>query len=85
VLTASQIRAARGALGWSAQELAESAGLSLRTVLRIEAVDGIPPGRATTLAEIKTALEQAGLEFLQDDGIKGAGVRFSSSTKRVPL
>ena len=81
MLTASQIRAARGALGWSAQELADSAGVSLRTVLRIESVNGVPPGRATTLAEIQATLERAGIVFIDADGALGPGVRFANSTK----
>ena len=75
MLNASQIRAARGALGWSAKELADSAGVSLRTVLRIEAVDGVPPGRATTLAELQATLERAGIIFIDADGVHGPGVR----------
>ena len=70
MILSTQIRAARGALGWSAQDLAERSGVSLRTILRMESTDGVPQGRVSTLMEIKTALEAAGIEFIgsPDDG-----------------
>ena len=64
MVVSAQIRAARGALGWSAQELAERSGVSLRTILRIESIDGAPQGRVSTLMDIKAALEAAGIEFI---------------------
>lgn len=75
MITGSQIRSARAAIGWSAEVLAERAGISLRTILRVEQSEGVPPGRAATLAEIQNALEAAGVEFIgsPDDG---PGIRF---------
>ena len=64
MITASQIRAARGALGWSAQELAQQSGVGHRTIIRIEATDGVPLGRVSTLLDLKAALEAAGIEFV---------------------
>ena len=70
MLTGIQIRSARAALGWSAQLLAERSGVSLRTLIRLEKVDGVPPGRISTISEIQKTLEAAGIEFIgtPDDG-----------------
>jgi len=56
-----QIRAARAILGWSARELAEAAGVSLSTIRRIEEAQSHD---ARMLAAVRSALEQAGVEFL---------------------
>jgi transcriptional regulator with XRE-family HTH domain len=62
----SQIRAARGLLGWSASELAERSEVTLRTIQRFETADGIPPNRSGTLDKVRSALEAKGIEFLGD-------------------
>jgi transcriptional regulator with XRE-family HTH domain len=59
-----QIRSARAALGWSAGALADRSGVSLRTLLRFEQVDGVPPSRSSTLIDVQKALEAAGIEFI---------------------
>jgi ribosome-binding protein aMBF1 (putative translation factor) len=58
-----QIRSARAAVGWSIEELAARSGVSARTIKRYEALDGIPRSRTSSLVDIKTALEAAGIEF----------------------
>lgn len=69
-----QIRAARGLLGISAQELAQMAKVPHRTLQRLESSDGVPPSRAGTLERVKEALESAGIEFIGDP-LKSPGVR----------
>jgi DNA-binding transcriptional regulator YiaG len=64
MITGVQIRAARFALRLSAQELAERAKVSLPTIQRFEAVDGVPPSRSSTLLDVRRALEAAGIEFI---------------------
>ena len=64
LITSSQIRAGRGALGWSASHLAEEAGLSLRTVQTAETEDGHNKIRKSTVLAIKATLEAAGIEFI---------------------
>ena len=64
MLTGAQIRAARAALGWSVVVLAGQAGVAAKTISRFEEVDGVPPGRLSTMMEVKTALEAAGIEFV---------------------
>ncbi len=70
MITGAQIRSARAGLGWSAQTLADRAGIGLRTLLRFEQVDGVPPSRSSTLLDVQKALEAAGIEFIgtPDDG-----------------
>ncbi len=74
MVTGSQIRAARAILRWSAEVLAEKARIGVQTVKRLEAVDGVPPGRATTVSEVQRALEAGGIEFIDPNG-GGPGVR----------
>lgn len=62
-----QIRAARAILGWSARELAAASGVSLSTVRRIEEAQSQD---ARMLAAVRSALEQAGVEFLMSSNGK---------------
>ena len=71
MLTSAQIRGARGFVGWSARELAEKAQLGLSTVQRAEAGGSLT---AANMAAIRRALEEAGVEFIPENG-GGAGVR----------
>ena len=73
MIEASQIKGARAMLDWSQQTLADKSGVSLPTIKRIEA-NG--PGRSSldTINAIKTALEDAGVEFIPGNG-GGPGVR----------
>ncbi len=64
MLTSAQIRSARAALGWSAQDLAEKSGVVRRTIASIEAQAGVPGANSSTLHKIQTALEAAGIEFI---------------------
>ncbi len=58
------IKAARALLGWSQEELAEAAGVSIPTVKRLEAAGEGPLGGAPeTGAKLRGALEAAGIEF----------------------
>ena len=64
MITSEQIRAGRAALGWSASELAEHSGLSLRTIASIESETGLPQARKSTLLALKASLEAAGIQFI---------------------
>ncbi|WP_410468845.1 helix-turn-helix domain-containing protein [Aestuariicoccus sp. MJ-SS9] len=59
-----QIRGARAMLGWSATELCERAGISRRTLVKLESSDGIPTTTTTTLEKLRATLEAAGIEFI---------------------
>ncbi|WP_386167230.1 helix-turn-helix transcriptional regulator [Sulfitobacter pontiacus] len=69
-----QVKAARALLDWSQSDLAESSGVSLPTIKRLETTDGPIGGREETASAICTALEFAGVEFIAENG-GGAGVR----------
>lgn len=75
MITARQIRAARVLLGWSLQDLARHAGLSLNGVKRLEGGHGDP--RMSTVRAVKAALEGGGLEFVPASDGKGEGVRLA--------
>lgn len=76
MITARQIRTARALLGWSQQQLADKAIVSLNAVTRIER--GKVDSRLSTLKAIEKALIKAGIEFIPA-GEKGEGVRLISS------
>lgn len=76
MISARQIRAARALVGWSQQELADKAVVSLTAVKRLET--GIGDPRVSTVLAVRNALEAAGVEFLAPAGGKGAGVRLTS-------
>ena len=75
-ISPAQSRAARGLLDWSRDQLADSSGAAKRTIVRFEAADG--ETRETTCAAIRTALEAAGVEFIEENG-GGPGVRLKIS------
>ena len=75
MITARQIRAARALLGWSQQQLADKAIVSLNALARLE--KGVVDSRVSTLLAIEKALAKAGVEFLAADQ-KGEGVRLKS-------
>ena len=66
--TARQCRAARALLDVSRDWLAKRSGVSKRAVANFEAGKTIPI--PNNLAAIRQALEEAGVEFLPDDGVK---------------
>lgn len=70
-LSADQVRAARGMLGWTAQQLAEHSGVSFSTIRRIEA-PARPAIRDDNLRAVRAAFEKHGVEFVQlSDGRTG--------------
>ena len=75
-----QIKAARELLGWSQEAIAESSGVSIPTIKRLEATGGELGGRPETGEKIVAALEKAGVEFIAENG-GGPGVRIRKSAK----
>ncbi|WP_110747533.1 helix-turn-helix transcriptional regulator [Phyllobacterium leguminum] len=78
-ITGAQIRAARALVRWTAENLADAAGVGLSTIRRAEAEDGLPSITAANLKLIMITLEGAGIEFIPENG-GGPGVRL-----RAPL
>lgn len=77
MIISAQIRAARTALGWTTSQLADHAGVATRTVLRLEASDGIPNANSNTLHKVQSALEAAGIEFIGSSD-NAPGIRIHS-------
>ncbi|WP_425624813.1 helix-turn-helix domain-containing protein [Agrobacterium radiobacter] len=67
-----QCKLARVALGWGVIELASRAKVSTQTITRLERGDQLRP---STLESIQSVLEEAGIEFIKENG-GGVGVRF---------
>ena len=76
----SQIRAARALLGWSQSKLARAAGVGLTTLQRIEQNEGVVKGNFSTILKIQNVLEQAGIQFTDDEDGE-IGVRLQTSKR----
>ncbi|MEH2522471.1 MULTISPECIES: helix-turn-helix domain-containing protein [unclassified Bradyrhizobium] len=83
MITAAQLRAARVLLGIDQRRLAELSGLSVPTIQRMEASETMVRGNVDSLVKLITALEDAGIELIDDgansDGC-GRGVRFRAGS-----
>jgi transcriptional regulator with XRE-family HTH domain len=78
MISASQLRAARALLGMDQRALAEASGLSLPTIQRMEASDGVIRGHVESLMKLIAALDTAGVELIGEGAISekgGRGVR----------
>jgi transcriptional regulator with XRE-family HTH domain len=64
MITGLQIRSARNALRMSVEQLSEASGVSVRTIKRMEAEDGIPNSTRPNVSAIETTLIAAGVEFI---------------------
>ena len=51
-------------LKWSADELAQKAGVGIATIRRFENSIGVPAGQMRVIAALKTAMETGGVEFI---------------------
>jgi transcriptional regulator with XRE-family HTH domain len=75
VITAGQMRAARALLGIDQRRLAALAGLSLPTIQRMEASDGVVRGNVDSLMKLVGALNAAGIELIGDGQPSAGGGR----------
>lgn len=78
MITAPQLRAARALLGIDQRALAEAASLSVPTIQRMEASDGVIRGNVESLMKIIQALSDAGIELIAEGAeskAAGRGVR----------
>ena len=83
MITAAQIRAARALVSIDQRRLADLAGLSLPTIQRMEASDGVVRGNVDSLMKLMGALEAAGVEFLAEGAASpggGRGVRLKPTS-----
>jgi transcriptional regulator with XRE-family HTH domain len=85
MITASQLRAARALVNIDQRQLAELAGLSLPTIQRMEASDGVVRGTVDSLTKLLAALDIAGIELIAENAIShaaGRGVRLKETVLR---
>jgi transcriptional regulator with XRE-family HTH domain len=75
MVTAAQLRAARALVGLDQRALAEASGLSLPTIQRMEASEGVIRGNVDSLMKLIAALETAGVELISEGGISDKGGR----------
>ncbi|HZP10548.1 helix-turn-helix transcriptional regulator [Methyloceanibacter sp.] len=81
MITAPQLRASRALLGIDQRKLAEMAGLSLPTIQRMEASDGVIRGNVDSLMKLIEALDAAGIELIGVGAVSqggGRGVRLKA-------
>ncbi len=75
MLTAAQMRAARALVGMEQRALAEASGVSLPTIQRMEASQGVVRGVIESLMKVMGALEAAGVEFINEGATSTGGGR----------
>jgi transcriptional regulator with XRE-family HTH domain len=75
MITAGQLRASRALLGIDQRKLAELAGLSLPTIQRMEASDGVVRGNVDSLMKLVAALEALGIELISESTASQGGGR----------
>jgi transcriptional regulator with XRE-family HTH domain len=81
MITSAQLRAARALLGIDQRELAQRCNLSLPTIQRMEASEGVIRGNVDSLMKLVEALASAGIELIGEGTASaggGRGVRLKS-------
>jgi transcriptional regulator with XRE-family HTH domain len=81
MITAAQLRAARALAGMDQRDLAAASGLSLPTIQRMEASEGVIRGNVDSLMKLIAALEAAGVELINDGAVSekgGRGIRLKT-------
>ena len=75
MVTAAQLRAARALVGLDQRKLAELSGLSLPTIQRMEASEGVIRGNVDSLMKLVGALDAAGIDLISDNATSASGGR----------
>ncbi|HWA62497.1 MAG TPA: helix-turn-helix transcriptional regulator [Caulobacteraceae bacterium] len=75
MITAAQLRAARALLGIDQRTLAEKSGLSVPTIQRMEASNGVIRGNVDSLMKLIEALKAAGIELIAEGASSASGGR----------
>ena len=83
MITAAQLRAARSLLGIDQRELARLSSLSLPTIQRMEASDGVVRGTVESLMKLIAALDRLGIELINEGATSAAGGRGIRLKKRA--
>ncbi len=75
MITAAQLRAARALIGIDQRELAQRSGLSVLTIQRMEASDGVVRGNVDSLMKLIDALAASGIELIGEGAASNEGGR----------
>ena len=75
MITANQLRAARALLSIDQRQVAELADLSVPTIQRMEASDGVIRANVDSLMKLVSALESAGIELINPGAASATGGR----------
>ena len=75
MINAAQLRAARALLGIDQRQLAELSGLSVPTIQRMEASEGVVRGNVDSLMKLIEALSQGGIELIGEGAVSQSGGR----------
>jgi transcriptional regulator with XRE-family HTH domain len=75
MITAAQLRAARALASLDQRALAARAGLSVPTIQRMEASEGVIRGNVDSLTKLVGALEAAGVELIGEGATSAGGGR----------
>jgi len=75
MITAGQLRAARALLGLDQKALAERSGLSVPTIQRMEASEGVIRGNVDSLMKLIGALDALGIVLIADGAPSESGGR----------
>jgi transcriptional regulator with XRE-family HTH domain len=88
MITANQLRAARALLNIDQRQMADLADLSVPTIQRMEASDGVIRANVDSLMKLVSALENAGIELI-NPGVTspggGRGVRLREHVTRPKM
>jgi transcriptional regulator with XRE-family HTH domain len=75
MITANQLRAARALLNLDQREIADLADLSVPTIQRMEASEGVIRANVDSLMKLVSALENAGIELINPGAPSSTGGR----------
>lgn len=81
MMTSAQLKAARALLEIDQKMLSDISGVSLTTIRRMEASDGVVRGNVDTLVKVIEALGEQGVELINEHAeslVGGRGVRLKS-------
>ena len=82
MITSAQLRAARALLGIDQRRLARLSRLSVPTIQRMEASEGVIRGNVDSLMKLIDALDRAGIELISEGTAsqgQGRGVRLQAA------
>ncbi len=75
MITSAQLRAARALLDIDQRQLAQRCNLSLPTIQRMEASEGVIRGNVDSLMKLVEALASSGIELIGEGAASSAGGR----------